>query len=252
MKPAFSKFALALLLPLFLAASAPAAQVTVFAAASLTESLNEIAAAYQKASGDTLIFNFGASGALARQIEEGAPADLFFSADEKSLAKLQEKKLAGRGVALLDNTLVVVEPKDHVVPLPSIDGLAGKAFGKVALGEPNTVPAGTYAKEYLTKKNLWAAVEPKAVPCANVRAVLAAVETGNVDAGIVYRTDAAVSKTAVVALEIPLAEGPRIVYPAAVTTGAKEGAAAGRFLAYLQGSEAGAVFARHGFLAHRK
>ncbi len=246
--PSLLKLCLALALGLLAPLALQAAQVTVFAAASLTESLQEIAATYQKATGDTLVFNFGASGLLAKQIEEGAPADLFFSADTKSLVQLRAKNLVGEGVYLLENTLVVVEPKEKPLPLASVSDLASDSFKKIALGEPGTVPAGTYAKNYLTQKNLWAAVSPKVVPCANVRAVLAAVETGNVDAGIVYRTDAAVSKTARIAIEIPAAEGPHIVYPAAVLTAAKNAQAAQKFLAYLGGKEASAVFVRHGFL----
>ncbi|SDU13268.1 molybdate transport system substrate-binding protein [Verrucomicrobium sp. GAS474] len=227
-----------------------AAEITVFAASSLTESLNEIASAYQKTSGDKVTFNYGASGILARQIEEGAPADLFFSADVKSLVQLRTKNLVHEGLYLLSNTLVVVEPKGHAIPLSSAASLATPAFGKIAVGEPATVPVGNYAKEYLTRKNVWGAISGKTVPCANVRAVLAAVETANVDAGIVYRTDAAISKKVEIALEIPLSEGPNIVYPAAVVSAAKEPEAAQKFLTYLGGKEASEVFVKHGFLIH--
>lgn len=221
----------------------------MFAAASLTESLKEIGALYQKQTGEKILFNFAGSGTLARQIEEGAPADLFFSADE---AKMDE--LAGRGLLvngsrrrLLSNILVLVTAGEGTAVHAPAD-LAGAAVHRVALGDPRTVPAGAYAKAYLEKAGLWRAVEPKVIPCENVRAVLAAVESGNVEAGIVYQTDAAVSTKVRIALAVPADEGPKISYPVALLKNAPSAESAKRFLAYLEGSKAGAVFARHGFI----
>jgi molybdate transport system substrate-binding protein len=226
-----------------------AAQVTVFAAASLTESLQEIAAAYEKQSGDKIVFNFAASGTLARQIEEGAPADIFFSADEAKADALEKKGLLVKETrkSLLGNSLVIVTPPDSAA-IQSPSDLTNAAVKRVALGDTRIVPAGTYAKAYLEKSGLWAGLEPKVVPCENVRAVLAAVESGNVDAGVVYKTDAAISKKVKVAFEVPAADGPKISYPAALLANAPQPDAAKKFLGCLTGSEADAIFARHGFI----
>ena len=234
---------------LFCAVPLRAATVLVFAAASLTESLQEIAAAYEKQSGDKIVFNFAASGTLARQIEEGAPADIFFSADEAKADALEKKGLLVKETrkSLLGNSLVIVTPPDSAA-IQSPADLTTAAVKRVALGDPRIVPAGTYAKAYLEKSGLWAGVEPKVVPCENVRAVLAAVESGNVDAGVVYKTDAAISKKVKVAFEVPAADGPKISYPAALVANAPHPDAAKKFLGCLTGSEADAIFARHGFI----
>ena len=234
---------------LFCAVPLRAATVLVFAAASLTESLQEIAAAYEKQSGDKIVFNFAASGTLARQIEEGAPADIFFSADEAKADALEKKGLLVKETrkSLLGNSLVIVTPPDSAA-IQSPADLTNAAVKRVALGDVRIVPAGTYAKAYLEKSGLWAGVEPKVVPCENVRAVLAAVESGNVDAGVVYKTDAAISKKVKVAFEVPAADGPKISYPAALVANAPHPDAAKKFLGCLTGSEADAVFARHGFI----
>jgi molybdate transport system substrate-binding protein len=234
---------------LFCAVPLRAATVMVFAAASLTESLQEIAAAYEKQSGDKIVFNFAASGTLARQIEEGAPADIFFSADEAKADALEKKGLLVTETrkSLLGNSLVIVTPPDSAA-IQSPSDLTNAAVKRVALGDTKIVPAGTYAKAYLEKSGLWAGLEPKVVPCENVRAVLAAVESGNVDAGVVYKTDAAISKKVKVAFEVPAADGPKISYPAALVANAPHPDAAKKFLGCLTGSEADAVFARHGFI----
>jgi len=226
-----------------------AAQVTVFAAASLTDSLQEIAGAYEKVSGDKIVFNFAASGVLARQIEEGAPADLFFSADEARADALETNGFLVKATRtnLLANSLVIVTAADSAA-VRSPGDLTNAAVQRVALGDPKTVPAGTYAKAYLEKSGLWAGIEAKVVPCENVRAVLAAVESGNVDAGLVYKTDAAISKKVRVIFEVPSGKVPEIIYPAALVKDAPQSEAAKKFLSYLASTEAGAVFARHGFV----
>jgi molybdate transport system substrate-binding protein len=234
---------------LLLAATLPAAEVTVFAAASLTDALKEIGAVYEKQSGDKVTFNFAASGPLARQIEAGAPADIYFSADEAKADGLQEKGLlvSETRVSRLGNALVIVTTPECT----SVHGprdLTNAAVRRVAIGDVKTVPAGTYAKQYLDKVGLWPAVEVKAVPCESVRAVLAAVESGNVEAGIVYRTDAAISKKVKTAYVVPAAEGPKVSYPMALVRDCKEPAAARRFLACLAGAEAGRIFVRYGFI----
>ncbi|HSS49070.1 MAG TPA: molybdate ABC transporter substrate-binding protein, partial [Thermoanaerobaculia bacterium] len=187
---------LALVFGLAAAVPAAAAEVNVFAAASLTDALKEIATTYESSSGDKLVFNFGASSTLARQIQEGAPADLFFSADEAKMDSLAKGGLVVKETrkSLLSNTLVVVVPVDSKLVIASPADLATSKVRVLALAEPQSVPAGIYAKEWLKTQKLWSRVIDKVVPTENVRAALAAVESGNVDAGIVYKTDAGISK----------------------------------------------------------
>jgi molybdate transport system substrate-binding protein len=241
---------LGLALALAAGQAAWAVEVRVSAAASLTDALKEIAASYEPASGDSLVFNFGGSNLLARQIQEGAPADVFLSADEATMDALERKGLlvAGSRKSLLSNTLVVVVPSDSRLEIRTIEELAAPGIRALALAEPQTVPAGIYAKEYLKDKRLWSRVIDRVVPTENVRAALAAVELGNVDAGIVYKTDARISSRVRVALEVPAAEGPRISYPCALVADSKQLEAARRFLAHLDSPAGAEVFQRHGFV----
>jgi len=188
-----------------------AADLNVFAAASLSDALKEIAKAYEPASGDKLRYNFAASSALARQIKEGAPADVFFSADEAKMDDLVKGGLIVTDTrhSLLSNTLVIVVNAEGGAAVSVPADLAKPAIGRIALAEPHTVPAGIYAKEYLEKADLWKKIIDKVVPTENVRACLAAVEAGNADAGIVYKTDALISKKVKVAYEVSVAEGPK-------------------------------------------
>jgi molybdate transport system substrate-binding protein len=240
----------AFLFTALLAASLHAADVTVFAAASLSDALKEIATQYEPASGDKLKFNLAASSVLARQIKEGAPADVFFSADEAKMDDLAKAGLLADGtrVSLLSNTLVGVVPLDSTAAVTSAADLAKPAVVRLALAEPQTVPAGIYAKEYLQKAGLWEKVSAKVVPTENVRACLAAVESANVDAGIVYKTDALISRKVRVAFEVPAAEGPKISYPLAVIKDSKQPDAASKFATYLASPAARAIFAKYGFL----
>jgi len=227
-----------------------AAEVTVFAAASLTDSLKEIAANYEKTSGDKISFNFGASSTLARQIEAGAPAGIFFSADEAQMNGLATNGLIDPATrkSILGNSLVVVVPSDSSLQINSAGDLTNASVKQIALADPKAVPAGVYAKAWLTKLKLWPAIEPKVVPTENVRAALAAVASGNVDAGVVYKTDAAISKNVKIAYEVPRADGPDISYPMALVKSSPESEAAKKFLDYLSSKEAGQVFTRYGFL----
>lgn len=230
--------------------AASAAEVRMAAAASLTDALTEIAKAYEPASGDAIVFSFGASNLLGRQIREGAPVDLFFSADEATMDALERKGLlvAGSRRSLLSNTLVVVVPTDSRLEIRAIEDLAAPGIRALALAEPQTVPAGIYAKEYLKSRKLWSRVIDRVVPTENVRAALAAVELGDVDAGIVYKTDARISKQVRVALEVPAAEGPKVSYPCALIADSRQAEAAGRFLAHLESPAGAEVFRRHGFV----
>ena len=238
------------LMLLALASPLGAEDVTVFAAASLTDSLKEIAAAYQKESGDKIIFNFAASSTLARQIEEGGPADIFFSADEAQMNRLEKKGLIDPATrkSRLGNSLVVVVPGDSTLQIKSAGDLTNDGIRQIALADPRAVPAGVYAKGWLTRQQLWPAVEPKVVPTENVRAALAAVASGNVELGVVYKTDAAISKNVKVAYEVPRADAPDISYPMALVKGSPQPEAAKKFLDYLSSEEAGQVFTRFGFL----
>jgi molybdate transport system substrate-binding protein len=228
-----------------------AAELTVHAAASLSDVMKEIGAAYERESGDKLLFNFGASSTLARQIEAGAPADLFFSADEAKVDELDKKGLLLPATrrALLSNTLVVIVSAEAKQSPASAADLAKPDFRKIALAEPHSVPAGIYAREYLQKLGLWNAVESKVVPTESVRAALAAVESGNVDAGIVYKTDSMISKKVNIAAEIPAAEAPKICYAIAITTSSSQPERAAKFEEYLAGAAARSVFAKFGFTA---
>jgi len=251
MRAAASISMLLLLLGLGLSLAAPArvTEIDVFAAASLTDALQEIAAAYEKSGGDKVVLNLGASSILARQIQEGAPGDLFFSADEAKMDLLENQGLvlAGTRRSLLSNTLVVVVPLDSNLEIESARDLATSKVRALAVAEPQSVPAGIYTKEYLSSQRLWSQILDKIVPTENVRAALSAVESGNVDAGIVYKTDAAISRKVKIAYEVPAAEGPKISYPVAVLAGSK-GQAARKLLAYLESPAALDVFRRYGFL----
>jgi molybdate transport system substrate-binding protein len=224
--------------------------VLVFAAASLTDALKEIAASWEIAGGESVVFNFAASSLLARQIREGAPADLFLSADEAQMDGLERAGLVVPGTrrSVLSNTLVVVVPADSTLRIASERDLAGKGVERIALAEPTSVPVGVYSKKFFERVGIWDALTPKVVPTENARATLAAVESGNVDAGIVYRTDAAISKHVRIAFEIPAAMGPAISYPFALVKGAPRETEARRFLAYIGSPAARAVFVRYGFL----
>jgi molybdate transport system substrate-binding protein len=241
---------LALVSSLLAGARLSAAEITVFAAASLTDSLKEIASNYEKKHGDKIVFNFGASSFLARQIKEGAPADIFFSADQAKMDDLERDGLVLKDTrkSLLSNSLVIVVATENGAAISGPKDLATDKVKQLVLAEPKTVPAGIYAKEYLEGQQLWSAVEPKIIPTENVRAALAAVEAGNVEAGIVYKTDAAISKKVKVAYEVPAQDAPKISYPASVLRDSKQFQPSKRFLDYLGSPEAKKVFRKYGFI----
>jgi molybdate transport system substrate-binding protein len=249
--PSLAKW-LSWLLALAAIANSSAAEVRVFAAASLTDALKQIAVAYEINSRDKIIFNLGASSFLARQIEEGAPADIFFSADEDWMNQLEKKNLIIKETrrSLLSNSLVIVVADDSSLKIGAVQDLAGDNVKKIALADPSTVPAGKYAKQYLDRIGLWSAISKKVVPTDNVRAALAAVESGNIEVGIVYKTDAAISKKTKIAFEIPRTDSPKISYPVALLTDAKNSAAAKNFLEGLRGRDAAAVFRKFGFIVN--
>jgi len=227
-----------------------AAEITVFAVSSLTDSLKKIARTYQIKTGDKIIFNFGASSLLARQIEEGAPADIFFSADEAKMDALAAKGLIAKETrrSPLSNVLVIVVPKERASVMNSAQDLTNSTIQRIALGDPKTVPIGLYARQYLEKLGLWEALRRKVVIVEDVRAGLAAVEAGNADAAFVYKTDAAISHGIKVAVEIPRQDGPKISYSIALVKGASHETAARQFLDYIAGKDAAEVFQKFGFI----
>ena len=229
-------------------AGGSAAQVTVFAASSLSESLREIASVYEKGRRDKLRFNLAASSTLARQIEAGAKADLFFAADEAQMNRLERKQLIIKATRrdLLGNSLVIVVPKTSNTTINAPADLTRPEVKRVALGNPVAVPVGVYAKSYFEARGLWGAIAPKVVPCESARSALAVVATGNAEAAVVYKTDAMSSRKVAIAVEIPAEETPRIVYPVALVNG-KQSQAAAEFFSFLFSESAGRIFERHGF-----
>ncbi|HEY7557930.1 MAG TPA: molybdate ABC transporter substrate-binding protein [Candidatus Binatia bacterium] len=231
-------------------ASAWADEILVSAAASLTDVMKEIGSSYQSKSKHTAKFNFGPSSGLARQIDEGAPADVFFSADLKQMDGLDKKGRLEPGTRknLLSNQLVMIVPSDSKLALSSPKDLLKDSVKRIALAEPSSVPVGVYSKKYLTEKGLWNKVESKVVPVQDVRATLASVESGNVEAGFVYKTDAAVSKKVKIVYEVPIDKGPKIIYPVAIVKESKRKDAARDFLHYVQSPAARETFKKFGFV----
>jgi molybdate transport system substrate-binding protein len=209
-----------------------------------------VAKAYAAAGGGALRFNLAGSNVLARQIVNGAPADVFISADEAQMEVVEKAGaiLAGSRFDLVGNQLAVAAVPEKAALVRQEFARAPAAIRRLAIGDPAAVPAGVYAKRYLEQKNLWSSYESRIVPTTNVRAALTAVETGSADAAIVYLTDLAAARSAVLAFAVPAAEGPRIVYPAAVVAASRHQAEARRFLAYLRQPAARAIFARYKFV----
>jgi molybdate transport system substrate-binding protein len=233
----------------------PRPPLTVFAAASLKNVLDEEGAAYTAKSGQPVRFSYAASSALARQIEQGAPADLFISADPDWMDYLAQRHLivAASRRDLISNHLALIAPAASTVRLRIGEGMplaAALGDGRLAVAGPD-VPAGIYAKAALTALGVWGAVQSKLAPADNVRGALLFVAQGEAPLGIVYDTDAKVEpKVRIVGL-FPDASHPPIVYPGAVTTDAANPAAAA-FLAFLQGPQSAAVFRKYGFVVLSK
>lgn len=240
-------FALAVTLP----AQAQDKTVTVFAAASLKNAIDDINAAFTKATGVKAVASLAASSALAKQIEQGAPADVFASADPEWMDYVEQKKLIqdGTRVNLLGNKLVLIAPKDskadNVTIGPGFDIARLAGDGRIAVADARAVPAGKYAKAALEKLGGWAAAEPKLAAAENVRAALALVGRGEAPLGIVYETDAKVEKNVKIVGYFPEDSHPPITYPVALTASARPEAA--RYLAFLRTGVAKTVFETYGF-----
>lgn len=225
-------------------------ELTISAAASLTDSLQEIQTLYQQQHPNvTLTFNFAASGTLQKQIEQGAPADLFFSAGSKQMEALISANLIDKAHEkdLLANDLVLVVPKDSSVALTSPKDLTNEAIKKLAVGTPESVPAGMYAKQTLEKAGLWDSLQSKIVLTKDVKQVLSYVETGNAEAGFVYKTDAMDSNGVKVAFTTDADSHDPILYPAGVVSATTHPEEVAAFYDYLQTDEAQAIFEKHGF-----
>lgn len=229
-------------------AGKPKTELLVAAAASLKDSLDVIGEHFEESHKDIdIIFHYGSSGTLQKQIEQGAPADLFLSAGEKQMEALVGKGLIASHTVLLQNDLVVVVPADADRNMAALDELAEDDIGKIAIGQPETVPAGQYAKEALTAFNLWDALQHKLVFAKDVRQALTYVESGNVDAGFVYRTDALVSEKVRIAYQVDSGVHAPIVYPVGIVKESAHAEEAALFYHYLQSEEARAVFKPFGF-----
>ncbi len=231
------------ILILILTASAARSELTVFAAASTTDVMRRLAAGFEEGGGEKIRFNFAASGALARQIDAGAPADIFVSANPNWMDYLEEKNLLISGTRrnIAGNSLALVAPLGSVM---SFEGFPSNLTGKLAVGDFQSVPAGTYAQSALKSLGWLDAVQEQLVKGSNVRMVLMYVERGEVDAGIVYLTDAKQSgKVRILGTFSPDCHPP-IVYPAAACSTNKP---ATRFLRFLDSAEARRIFKSHGF-----
>jgi molybdate transport system substrate-binding protein len=228
------------------------APLTVFAAASLKNALDEVNAAWTRQSGVEVRASYAASSALAKQIEESAPADLFLSADLQWMDYVEKKNLvrAGTRQSLLGNSLVIVASKDSKIGDLTVDEKLDLAKligdGRLSVAGIEAVPAGRYAKAALTKLGLWASVEKKLAEAENVRAALALVSRGEAPLGIVYSTDAAADAGVKVVGTFPAGSHPPIVYPVAVLESSKN-ANADSYRKYLSSSDAIGIFKKHGF-----
>lgn len=242
----------AIVLPALISVPAKA-QVTVFAAASATDALNEIGKAFVAAGGKEIVPSYASSSTLAKQIENGAPANLFLSADERWMDYLADKGLLANGTRLnlLGNRVVLIAPKDSTAQIDIGPGfplakLLGE--GRLAVGDTSHVPVGAYTEAALKTLGVWDQVQGKLAPADSVRAALAFVERGETPLGVVYETDAAVTDKVKVVGVFPENSHPPVVYPVALIKD-KDTADAKAFLTFLQGPEAKAIFRKYGFAA---
>jgi len=222
--------------------------LTVAAAASLTDAAKEIQTVYStKHPNVTITYNLAASGTLQQQIEQGAPVDLFISAGKSQMDALEQKGLivASTRKNVVGNELVLVAGKDS--KLAAFDGLKDAAVKKIAIGTPESVPAGQYAKDTLTTLGMWGQLQAKFIQAKDVRSVLNYVEKGEVDAGLVYRTDAAASTAVKIVAAAPAGSSKPIVYPMAIIASSKHQQEAQQFEDFLASDEAARLFAQYGF-----
>ncbi|WP_227793491.1 molybdate ABC transporter substrate-binding protein [Paenibacillus guangzhouensis] len=225
-------------------------ELTVSAAASLTDALQEIQKNYEaKTSGVKLHFNFGASGALQQQIEQGAPVDLFLSAASKNMKALVDKKLVApdQEKNLLANELTVITAADTSMSVQEAKDLLKAEIQKIAIGIPESVPAGKYAQEALTGAGVWDEIQSKLVQAKDVRQVLQYVQTGNADAGFVYKTDALTTNQVKIAYNVDPTLYTPITYPIGIVQATTHATEAEQLYDYLQSKDAMDVFVKYGF-----
>jgi len=226
-------------------------EIIVSAAASLTDAMKELIVAYQKVDSSVKVTpTFGSSGALQKQIEQGAPVDLFISAAPKQMNALEQQGLilSNTRKDILENQVVLIVPKDSKAQVTKFEDLAGAKVKQIALGEPASVPVGQYSEEIFKKLGILDVIKAKSVYAKDVRQVLTYVEMGEVDAGIVYATDAIIStKVTVVATAAPGIHSP-IVYPAAIVKASAQPKVAKDFLAWLSSPTASTVFKKYSFV----
>jgi len=225
--------------------------LNVSAAASLTDAITEINNLYMsKHTNITVLTNLASSGTLQKQIEQGAPADVFLSAGAKQMQALQDGGLLLDGTRknLLTNKVVLVAPAGSTLTMADFSGLTGAAVQKIAIGDPESVPAGTYGKQALDQLGIYEQVQSKLILCSDVKQVLSYVEAGNVDAGIVYATDAAISKSVIIVAAAPAEVNNKIIYPVAVIKATKNVDAAKAYIAFLATDEVKAIFEKYGFV----
>ena len=224
-------------------------ELVIFGAMSLTDALTEVSQRFGAARNVKVYCNFAGSSTLQRQIEKGAPADVFISASPKQMDALQREGLIYEDSrrAILNNRLVLVAPVNSPRAMIDVGLLAQALIRRIAIGEPNSVPAGIYGREALTHLGIWDTVQSKLIPSADVRSTLAYVESGEVDLGIVYQTDARLSEKVRIIYQFPGSSHSPIVYPAAVLRHTGHKILAQGFLEYLQTAEVAAIFEKHGF-----
>jgi len=225
-------------------------EITVYVAASLRDAMEKLTPVCEEATGTRLVFNFGASNDLERQIEAANKADVFFSADQSWMDRLEQAGMVDGDSrrAPLSNRLVVVAPRDSAIAIHSAADLAATKTKWIALANPEVVPAGKYAKAWLENAGQWQVVRDRVLPGVDVRAALASVESGAAELGVVYLTDAAISGKVRVLYEVPEAEGPRIAYALAAIRGRPLLDQARRVTGCLTGSDAAAVYEKLGFV----
>ncbi|MDF2596333.1 MAG: molybdate transporter substrate-binding protein [Clostridia bacterium] len=224
-------------------------ELTVSAAASLTEAMGEIQALYQTEKPNvTLVFNFGSSGSLQQQIEQGAPVDVFFSAAIKQMTALEEKGLVAEGTKkeLLENKIVLITPKDKT-DLMSFEDLVTDKAKQIGLGEPGSVPVGQYSEEIFTNLGILDQVKPKSVYGKDVKSVLTWVEQGEVDAGIVYATDANVSDKVNIICSAPEGSHKPVIYPVAAIKDSAHLEDTKAFIEFLSSDKVKQTFEKYGF-----
>lgn len=224
-------------------------EVLVLAAASLTDVLTELASTYKDATGVTVTFSFASSGALQTQIESGSPADIFFSAAQKQMNALEEQSLIDSDTRknLLENKVVLITPVNSTLNIKSFNDMANPNVKKIGLGEPKSVPVGQYSEEILSNLSILDVVKAKAVYGSDVRNVLSWAETGEIDCGVVYETDAKIANNINIITQAPEGSHKKVIYPIAIVSSSENKEEAKKFIDYISTDDSMKVFEKYGF-----